>query len=217
VLPCLLLAASGTLGLYPVSHRTRLFVLPCFALVVMMTVEDLLRRRWNRGFEVLALGLALGVAAQAAFSQVIERRDVPEEDFAAAVRFLEPRVGPTDLMLVHACCKEGFLLYSAMDGWKPRNVLFGDTGWPCCARGKDARPGTSSGASVTADLDAKIPHGYSGRVWLLFTTRPTQWSYVGLEEGELWRKHLWERGCPPGPYLRFENLAVSPMDCVNAR
>jgi hypothetical protein len=217
LLPCLLLAASGALGWYPVSHRTRLFVLPCFALLVMMTLEDLLRPRFDRGFEALALALTLGIVAHAALNQVIERRAVPEEDFAAAVRFLEPRIRPGDLLLVHACCKEGFLLYSGMDGWKPPSVLYGDTGWPCCARGKDARPGKSTEAAVTGDLDAKIPRGYSGRVWLLFTTRPTEWSYVGLDEGELWRKHLWDRGCPPGPYLRFENLAVSPMNCVNAR
>jgi hypothetical protein len=66
---------------------------------------------------------------------------------------------------------------------------------------------------VIQDLDSKIPPGYAGRVWLLYTTRPTHWSYTGLDEGDLWRKHLWERGCPPGPYLRFANLALSPMNC----
>jgi len=166
---------------------------------------------------VTGLALALGIAGHAVATQVIERRAVTEEDFAAAVRFLQQRVKPGDLLLVHACCKEGFLLYSKMEDWNPPQVLYGDTGWPCCARGKDARPGISTGSAVTGDLDAKIPRGYSGRIWLLFTTRPTHWSYVGLDEGEIWRKHLWERGCPPGPYLRFENLAVSPMDCVNAR
>jgi mannosyltransferase len=216
--PCLLLAASGTMGWYPVSHRTRLFALPCFTLLAMLTAEDLLLRWLNRGvLEATALALAIGIAGHAALTQTIERRAAPEEDFAAAVRFLEPRIRPADLVLVHACCKEGFLLYSGMDGWNSPRLLFGDTGWPCCARGKDARPGRSTELAVTGDLDAKIPRGYSGRIWLLFTTRPTHWSYVGLNEGELWRKHLWERGCPPGPYLRFENLAVSPMDCVDAR
>jgi hypothetical protein len=148
---------------------------------------------------------------------VIERRDTAEEDFAAVVHFLEQRVKPGDLVLVHACCKEGFLLYSAMDRWNPPGVLYGDTGWPCCVRGKDARPRTSTKTAVIADLDAKIPRGYSGRIWLLFTTRPMHWRYVGLNEHEVWRKHLRERGCPPGPYFRFESLTVSPMDCVSAR
>jgi hypothetical protein len=218
VTPCLLLAVSGALGLYPVSHRTRLFVLPCFALTAMMIVQEVLRPWLNRVVvEAAVLALAFGIAAHAAASQAIEPRAAAEENFAAAVRFLEQRVKPDDLVLVHACCKEGFLLYSRMDSWNPPRVLFGDTGWPCCARGKDSRPGISTEGAVIRDLDAKIPHGYSGRIWLLFTTRPTQWTYVGLDEGELWRKHLWERGCPPGPYLRFENLAISPMDCLSAR
>jgi hypothetical protein len=222
-LPCLLLAVSGALGWYPVSHRTRLFALPCFTLLAMTTAQDLLRRwlrHWfdqNAIIQVTAVALAIGIGGHAAASQVIERRAIAEEDFASAVGLLQKRVGPNDLLLVHACCKEGFHLYSAMDGWNPPRVLYGETGWPCCARGKDARPGISTRGAVTGDLDSKIPRGFSGRVWLLYTTRPTQWTYVGLNEGELWRNHLWERGCPPGPYLRFENLAVSPMDCVNAR
>lgn len=213
--PCLLLAAAGALGLYPASHRTRLFALPCLVLAAMMTAQDLLRR-WTGPAQALALALAVGVAGQATLAQVIQPHGTPEEDFDAAVRFLKQRVGSSDLVLVHACCKEGFALYSGMDHWTPPKVLYGDTGWPCCARGKDSRPGTSAESAVISDLDAKVPRGYTGRVWLLFTTRPTHWSYVGLDEGELWRKHLWERGCPPGPYFRFENLAVSPMNCVAA-
>jgi hypothetical protein len=218
VLPCLLLAISGALGWYPVSHRTRLFALPCFTLAAMMAAQDLLRR-WMDGkaVEVMALALAFGFAGNAAASQVIERRATAEEDFAAAVSLLQKRVGPNDILLVHACCKEAFVLYSAMDQWNPPHVLYGDTGWPCCARGKDARPGRSSESAVIGDLDAKIPRGFSGRIWLLYSTRPTQWTYVGLNEGDIWRKHLWERGCPPAPYLRFENLAVSPMDCAGTR
>ena len=216
VTPCLLLAAAAALGWYPASHRTRLFALPCLVLAAMMTAQDLLRR-WTGPAQTLAFALAIGVVGQAALAQVIEPHATPEEDFDAAVRFLSQRVGPSDLVLVHACCKEGFVLYSSLDHWAPPKVLYGDTGWPCCARGKDGRPGTSTESAVIADLDAKVPRGYTGRVWLRFTTRPTHWSYVGLDEGELWRKHLWERGCPPGPYFRFENLAVSPMNCVAAR
>ncbi len=218
VLPCLLLAAAGGLGWYPVSHRTRLFAVPCFVLLAILTAEDLFPHLTDRKIvDGAAAVLTFGLVCFAVSSQMIESRAGAEEDFAGAVAFLQHRAGPSDLVLVHACCKEGFLLYSAMDGWNPPHVLFGDTGWPCCARGKDARPGTSSAASVIQDLDSKIPPGYSGRVWLLYTTRPTHWSYTGLDEGDLWRKHLWDRGCPPGPYFRFANLAVSPMNCIAAR
>lgn len=215
VLPCLLLAASGALQLYPVSHRTRLFVLPCFVLLAALTLEELLGKLADsKLLPPIAATLACGLALFTVASQIIEHRSAPEEDFAGAVAFLRHYAAPSDLILVHACCKEGFELYSALDRWNPPDVLFGDTGWPCCARGKDARPGASSSEAVIHDLDSKIPAGFTGRVWLLYTTRPTHWRYTGLDEGDLWRKHLWDRGCPPGPYLRFANLALSPMNCA---
>ncbi len=218
LLPCLLLAASAAARLYPVSHRTRLFALPCFVLLVMMTVEDLLQRaKMARAVTAVAIGLTLGLAGFAAANQVIEARDIPEEDYSSVVAFLRDHAAASDLIIVHACCKEGFLLYSRMLHWQPAHLAFGDTGWPCCVRGKDTRPGSSSEQPVIADIDTKVPRGYSGRVWLLFTTRPTHWAYTGLDEGELWRKRIWDRGCPPGPYLRFANLALSPMNCAPAR
>lgn len=217
-LPCLLLAASAALGLYPISHRTRLFALPCFVLLAALTLEDLLGAYAGRRLLApVAAVLTCGLIAFTAASQVIEDRSVPEEDFAGAIAFLEHYAAPSDLILVHACCKEGFLLYSGLGHWNPPGLAFGDTGWPCCARGKDARPGSSSAAAVMRDLDSKVPLGFAGRVWLLYTTRPTHWKYTGLDEGELWRKLLWDRGCPPGPYLRFANLALSPMNCAASR
>src|SRR5262249_35006115 len=41
VLPCVLLALSSALGWYPLSYRTRLFVLPCFLLALVMSLERL--------------------------------------------------------------------------------------------------------------------------------------------------------------------------------
>jgi len=210
------LIASRLLGLYPVSHRTRLFVLPYLALLLGMLVEDVARRFLTPAVQAALLAIAVGFAAAAIANQVIQHRDRPEEDFAAAVPFLERHIAPGDVLLVHAASKEGFLLYSAMNGWQS-TAIFGDTGWPCCVPGKDGRPGVSTGKAVLADLDSKIPPAFFGRIWLLYSTRPTHWSYVGLDEGDLWRKHVWERGCPPGPYLRFENLAVSPMICAAAK
>ncbi len=218
LLPCLLLAAGAAAGFYPVSHRTRLFVLPCFILLTMMTAEDLLRRyAAPRLVEITASVLTLGVAAFAVAGQFLAPANTYEEDFDGAVAFLEHYAAASDLILVHACCREGFELYSTLDHWNPPKVLFGNTGWPCCARGEDALPGSSSASAVIADIGSKIPRGYSGRVWLLYATRPAHWEYTGLNEGDLWRKTLWERGCPPGPYIRFANLAISPMNCAAAR
>ena len=215
VLPCLLLALAAAADLYPISHRNRLFVIPCFVLLAMMAVEDVLGKlKARKTAGALAIPLVLGLAGYAIADQVIGARDVPQEDYAGAVAFLHQHVAPSDLVLVHACCQEGFLLYSAMQGWQHPHLLFGDTGWPCCARGQSVGSGLSTEAAVVADVDAKIPRGYSGRIWLLFTRRPTHWAYTGLDEGEVWRKHLWDRGCPPAAYLSFAGLAISPMTCA---
>ena len=222
VLPCLLLALADALHWYPASPRTRLFALPCFLLVAAMSAEDLCR--WFiRGRRATALVGAvvwltvIGVGSQAAWKQVREHRNQPEEDFAGAVRFLRQHVAPTDLLLVHASMIEGFKLYTVMEGWHDHHAVYGDTGWPCCRRGGFATRLTFTRQAVFDDLDRKIPNGFSGRIWLLYSTRDTHWFWTGLDEGKLWRSHVWDKGCPPGPYVVLENIAISPMDCVRAR
>jgi hypothetical protein len=218
-LPCLLLGASLALGWYPASRRTLLFLLPCFSLLVMMVADDLTRRLRapRRAMNITAWGLTLVIVSQAVSRPLIGPADQPVEDFSGAVRFLGQHVAPKDIVLVHACCKEGFELYTSMYGWHGPPVVYGETGWPCCARGKDARPGTSTEQKVFQDLDSKIPHGFSGRIWLVYTTRPTHWAYVGLDEAHLWIVHVWEKGCPAGPTFDFGNLTVLPMNCAKAR
>jgi hypothetical protein len=223
LLPCLLLAAANALGLYPASPRTRLFALPCFLLVAALGAEDL--SRWlTRGSRVpvfigsLAWLVAAALASEAAWKQIGEHQNAPVEDFEGAVRYLRQHVASSDLLLVNASVIEGFKLYTAMDRWPDHHAIYADTGWPCCRREKASTRGTSTERVVDEDLDRKIPAGFSGRVWLLYSARHTHWMWAGPDEGVLWRSHLTERGCPPGPYYRvLPNLAISSMDCANAR
>jgi hypothetical protein len=212
LLPCILFAASGVLGWYPDSHRTRLFVLPCFMLLLIMTVEELSTRLKLR-LDAVALCAALAIATLAISKQVTEHRNKPEEDIAGAVRFLQAHVGPRDLVLVHPSVREGFLLYSRVDKWEAPPAIFADTGWPCCQRGRDPMPGGSTERAIVEDLNARIPQGFSGRIWLYYTTRPTHWTYVGMNEQNTWKQYFWERGCSAGPYFAFENQGICPMDC----
>jgi hypothetical protein len=209
-IPCLLLALASVSGWYPATQRMRLWVLPCFVLVCLIAAEDLFG---TQRFGAVALALAVLFAAVNVRNQIRERRDQPEEDFSGAFQYLKDHAGPHDLVLVHAAAREGFRLYSAILGWTGPPPVYGNTGWPCCARGKDARPGQSTEAAVVRDVTSMIPRGFSGQVWLFYSTRPSHWKYVGLNEGDLWRKTAWERGCPPGPYMSLKNLAVSPMEC----
>jgi len=207
LLPCVLLAASDALHWYPASPRTRLFALPCFLLAAAMVANDMWP--WRR-LTAVAWLVVIAIGSTAAWNQVRQHRNRPEEDFAGAVQYLRQHVAPSDLLLVHASVIEGFKLY-----WPHNHAIYGSTGWPCCERNRQAR--VSGVDAVFADLDRKIPKGFSGRVWLFYSTRNTHWTWVGLDEGTIWRSHVWQKGCPPGPYLAFANLAVSPMDCVRTR
>lgn len=198
-IPCLLLAIASICGWYPATQRMRLWVLPCFVLLCLTSAEDLLGRKLPRTLAAVALGGAVFFASVNVHSQIRERRDLPEEDYSGAFQSLKEHVGPSDLLLVHAAAREGFRLYSAMQGWSGPPPVYGNTGWPCCARGKHALPGGSTEGAVAADINAIIPSGFSGRIWLFYPTRPSHWTYVGRNEGDLWRKLVWEKGCPRDP------------------
>jgi hypothetical protein len=222
VLPCLLLAAADLMHLYPAEPRTRLFALPCFLLVAAMNAEDLVGQAFSlpaRGFTNAALWLGvIAVGAGSVWSQIRQHQNRPQEDLEGAVHLLRQHVGPSDLLLVHPSVYEGFKLYARMDAWRDSHAIYGDTGWPCCARNKIATPGSSNARAVSEDIDRMVPHGFSGRVWLYYSARHTHWAYIGNDEGILWRNDLWDRGCPPtGPYLQLQNIAISAMDCVRAR
>jgi hypothetical protein len=176
-----------------------------------MFAETLARRLPSRWTQRVAILLAAAVAVSGMWRDVREARDRPQEDLAGAMRYLRQNAGPQDLLLVHASNREGFRLYSAMGGWSGPRPVYGDTGAPCCLRIPSRQTDAAS------DIGVKVPAGYSGRVWLFYTTRPSHWDYVGRNEGEVWRGYLWEHGCPPGPYIALANLAISPMDCDSYR
>ena len=213
--PCVLLFTSEVLGWYPASPRTQLFVRPCFLLLMAMNVEDLVKyAKWRRGLvEAVAILAAATVMFLGVRKQFHEGRFQPEEDMSGAVRYLRKNVGPDDLVLVHPSLQEGFLLYTAMQGWSAKPVIYGDTGWPCCPRGRPAIPDISTPEQVRGDLDSKIPHDFQGRIWLFYTNRPFHWQYVRVEDSKLWQNYFWNRNCRPELYIRFANLGLTPMAC----
>jgi hypothetical protein len=212
--PCVLLFLTEVLGWYPASPRTHLFVRPCFILLLVMTAEHLLRFvKWKPDVAVALVAVVivfLGVR-----KQFHEGRFQPEEDMSGAVRYLRKNVTPSDLVLVHPSLREGFLLYTAIQGWTARPVIYADTGWPCCPRGRPPGPDISTPEKILRDLDAKIPRDFNGRLWLFYTDRPNHWAYVRSEDSKLWQNYFWNRTrCRPELYIRFANLGLTPMTCV---
>jgi hypothetical protein len=211
--PFLLDLAAIAVRVYPASVRTQLFTLPCVLILAAEASQRLFARALrfrSFGYFVCAVAASLAIYGVRLAVRTVE----PEEDYAGAVSFLKQRASVPDLILVHAAAREGFQLYADLQQWMPPRLAFGATGWPCCARGRDAWPGRSREARVMQDVDRLIPAGFRGRIWLLYPTRPSHWDYVGLNEGDLWRHHVWDRGCPPGLYFKLPNLAVSEMVCA---
>jgi hypothetical protein len=146
--------------------------------------------------------------------QFHEGRFQPEENMAGAVRYLHRNVAPSDLVLVHASLREGFLLYTRMQGWTAPPVVYGDTGWPCCPRDQPSGPDTATPDKVLRDLDAKIPRDFHGRIWLFYTDRPLHWDYVRAYDPKIWQNYFWSRNCRAELYIRFANLGLVPMTCA---
>ncbi|HEX5431242.1 MAG TPA: glycosyltransferase family 39 protein [Bryobacteraceae bacterium] len=218
--PCVLLAAAAALDWYPLTYRTRLFALPCFLLLLAINADDLSRwlagayRRGQIAANAAVVCLLLATVLSGIRAQVHARPGVPKEDAAGAVRYLEASVTSGDLLLVHPSAEESFRLYAAMDRWNKPPVIFGRTGLPCCPRGEDWRLRASTEQSVNRDIDRMVPSGFTGRVWMLYTIRPTHWDYVGLDESKIWRHHLADRGCYIWPPNRqFENMAITLAEC----
>lgn len=217
LLPCALLLLAEVSGWYPASPRTRLFLRPCFLLALALIADDLLvwvADRWRQAQVAVTLA-AVVVMGWGLRKHFTEGRGRPTEDYIAAIHFLHRNVAPGEVLLVHPAAREGYRLYTELENWRPP-VIYGNTGWPCCAREHAAGPRSSSEEAVKQDMDTKIPGGKPLRIWLLYPSRGTHWEYTGLNEGDLWRRLLTERGCQPGKSADPLNLVLLEMECPAA-
>jgi hypothetical protein len=226
LLACLLFTIADLLRMYPAEPRSRLFLLPCFLVVAAAIAQDLFnwlvrmtsppQRVANAAGIALAL-LVVGLGVDAGRKQIRDHRERPEEDYQGAVAMLHRRVRTSDLMLVHASVLEGFRLYTALEGWRDNHAITGSTGAPCCARNRNAMPHSSNAEEVYADIDRMVPRDFAGRLWLMTSSRPTHWAYIGNDEGILWERRLAQRGCTAGAQIAFRNIAIISMDCADAK
>ena len=200
-----LVSGAALTGFYPATARTFLFIQPLGAYALIGCLSTL---RISPKVATVLAALVLIVELRAEML----RDSGPFEDVDGAMAYLQKNIDSRDLIVVHPSLREPFLLYALMRKWSGPEPIFGTTGWPCCIPDHKARERHSE-SEVGKALDSLIPNNFRGRVWLLYTTRPPHWDYVGMKEGDGWRKHLWERGCPPGDYQVFQNVAVSPMEC----
>lgn len=208
LLPCLLVFAAEASGWYPSSPRTRLFVRPCYLLALAIAADDVYTRlapRWRHA-PLTALLAAFAITGWGMYKHFAEGRGAPREDYIEAVQYLRDHAAPADTIVVHASAREGFQLYAGLAAWHP-HAVYGESGWPCCPRAKMRIP-------VRQDVEAKIPPGFAGRLWLLYTSRGEHWKRVGVQEGELWQGLLEQRGCRMGARAHPANLVIQEMICT---
>lgn len=221
--PCLLLIMSDWFSWYPFTERTSLFALPCLIalLVTSLRLTSPLvlkkRRDWKQPtLNVLMLAATLitvitVVQDRANFARLSET----VEDLDGAVSFLHQHVQSRDFLWVHASCSEGFKLYAKMEGWQDPPAHYGHTGWPCCARGVANTKDTSSELLVRSDFGSALPSDFSGKVWLLYTTRVEHWRGMA-NEPQIMLNILSERGCVKTATPAFQNIGISSFDCKAA-
>jgi uncharacterized membrane protein len=217
LLPCLLIIVSDRFNWYPFTERTSLFVLPCLIAAIVSSLQLLSffvlkrRREWLRPVVDVMVLSAILMTLIAGYSKNY-RVLAPSEDMDGAVSFLQAHVAPEDFLWVHASCSEAFKLCVRMSKWQDPPARYGHTGWPCCARGIPNTKDTSSEALVRSDFGNALPTNFSGRVWLLYTTRPEHWRDLA-DEPRFMQTILQERGCTQTPTPEFFNVRVSAFDC----
>lgn len=223
LMPCVLLILADWFNLYPMVERTGLFLLPLVVILVVSSLQliaefvaDRVRRQWLvAAVDVSMLCVTLLVLWIAIATNPISRSKTPEEEVAGAVSYLHDHATPSDIVWVHASVAEGFKLYSRMTDWNDAPAKFGNTGWPCCSRAALNMAGASTQSSVRSDLDTGVPPGFSGTVWLLYTTRPRHWQLVGIDESLTMRDDLIQRGCSQTATPLFTNIGVDSFNCKN--
>ncbi len=219
VTPCLLLLIGDWFSWYPLTRRTSLFLLPFIVLLLASSLQlmsyFLLSRFHKHWLKMLldaaVLGVILLMLAGVVRRTPLAISKIPIEDIDSAVLFLRGHVQSGDVLWVHASCSESFKLYARMRGWQGATVKYGQTGWPCCARGVFNY--TSSEKLVRDDFSSVIPDAFSGRVWLLYTNRFYHWQILGVDEREIMKTILREKGCSETQTPVFHNVGVSSFNC----
>jgi hypothetical protein len=217
---------GSLLRVYPWKGGTSLALLPCLALGLVAALEALAHagapqsesaRPWPDGHLAVRLrgGLAalLLLAGLAVGTWRALRPVLPREDIDTAVRFLRGSTRPGDLIYVHASMAEGFRLYAHTQQWAPSGVVFGRTGWPCCARGVSRRESVADIVSQH-DLATLVPPDFRGRVWAIFTGRARHWAYVGVDEPRLMRDDMARRACRLEQEFRGTEVVVLRFACL---
>jgi hypothetical protein len=175
-LPLAVAMGFSLIGLYPLLHSPRmlLWALPGCAALLAITLDELwltLRRRMAPGKEARIFYGTAAVCffAVLALNFIVIRYPRPNEQNGEAMRLLHQSMAPSDTLYVHRRMVEQYDYYSRLQGWAPRHVYIGNTGWPtCCARNPvnyDASTDLRTYVAELRQVGAEIQR--PGKLWML--------------------------------------------------
>ena len=211
------LMCSSLFSLYPFEARTGLFVLPLFVYLVAVLVQAFrsslatLRAKYIPfAFDTLCLLLGVFAGITACYSQIFNHADAV--GFQSACRYFRRSGSADDFLYVHASAREGFKLYSKLDGPVLMRTALGDSAYPCCVRGQEWPLGVDP-SRARRDLLEKLPVDFRQKVFLIHAGWLGFWKKIGQNEYQIQTEALISLGCrfvsasPPGAVM------VSSFDC----
>lgn len=231
VLAVCLITCAVSLGadlwkFYPITQRTSLFVLPWLLLLltagfemIPAAVAESMGSRPHAARRIAMSWTAFLICATCAIAIVFVRAhwftatESWDEDNQAAVRFLKRVAKPGDAVWVHASASEGFKLYAGIEQFRQFGaadglLAWGDTGWPCCTR----RTSTNSGATVSGDMNSKLPARLPAQLWFVYSTRAIEIQRA-QDEVRLARLYMDSRGCREARGASFVGVSVLLFQC----
>jgi hypothetical protein len=224
LVPIVTLIGANAVHQYPyATPRTSLFVLPCIVSVALFVADTL----WNRlkgwialphvppRVRALAASAFVLIATAVAGYGMAQRSMSRWEDAKYGVRYMRNNAAAPDLVYVHASSIEPFKFYSKVYGQPAGEIVFGDTGWPCCSRYTDLVRANEDPRYFVQDFESKaLARGHRRVVWLIYTGRRSHFpDFTRRMEPVLMRAELERRGCLAEPTPRFQNFLVDRYRC----
>ncbi len=215
-LPLGLSLVADRLSIYPLSPRTGLFLLPCFALAFSAAAAGLVVRFRGGARQLVApllLVLSLVYVARSIQTQPDSSRGIPVEQAEEAITYLYSRVQADDGIYVHASMQESYRHYARRFGFDSPQPVRGQTSWPCCPRGREFPRGKSNAATVREDLARAVQTASPRRWWVVWTDRQEHWDWVAMDDRPVIRDYFSAAGCTERVVDRFHNVGLLLYSC----
>ncbi len=227
LLPFLAIFALSALRLYPIGQvRLDVFLLPPLVLL-LASAAGCLWQATSRFVRPLAPGyqpwvaaaVALAIAGvSAAFIYGMNHRSYEYwHDAEGALRHIRQQARPGDVVYLHATISEQARLYRRLWGWNPQRAALGDTGWPCCPRGKTEDHLRRDRGWVVGDFESRVLSLHPRRIWLAFAEERDVWHYYHRREATILSGLLKQQDCVETPQPVFHNTQARLFTCPEGK